>query len=65
MSIEWYFIASFLTDLGILAAAAVRARGVRAKRVFMGAFAGALGASAAAWMKWTAAFWPPLFCLSL
>ena len=65
MSIEWYFIVSFLTDLGILAAAAVRARGVRAKRVFMGAFAGALGASAAAWMKWTAAFWPPLLCLSL
>ena len=65
MSIEWYFIASFLTDLGILAAAAVRARGVRAKRVFMGAFAGALCASALAWMKWRAALWPPVLCLSL
>ena len=65
MSIEWYFIASFLTDLGILAAAAVRARGVRAGRVLLGALAGALCASALAWMKWRAALWPPVLCLSL
>ncbi|MDD7367977.1 MAG: hypothetical protein PUG91_11875, partial [Clostridiales bacterium] len=65
MSIEWYFIASFLTDLGILAAAAVRGRGVRAGRVLLGALAGALCASALAWMKWRAALWPPVLCLSL
>ena len=65
MSIEWYFIASFLTDLGILAAAAVRARGVRAKRVFMGAFAGALGAALLVWMERAAAGWAPMLCLSL
>lgn len=65
MSIEGYFIASFLIDLGVLAAAAVRVRGVRAGRVLLGALAGALGASAATGLKWTAAFWPPALCLSL
>lgn len=64
MSIEWYFIASFLTDLGVLSAAAVRTRGVRVGRVFLGAFAGALSASVLSWLN-CAAVWTLIFCLSL
>ena len=65
MSIEWYFIASFLTDLGILAAAAVRARAVRPKRVVLSALLGALAAAVLEWMHWSAARWATPVCLSL
>lgn len=65
MSIERYFITSFLIDLGVLAGAAVRARGVRAGRVFLGALAGAMGASLLTILRCASALWAPFFCLSL
>ena len=64
MSIEWYFIASFLTDLGVLAAAAVRVRAVRAGRVFLGALVGALSASLLVWLRGDAAG-ASILCLGL